>query len=72
MNRYTLKNKPLSLKGGPSVWIVLDGSGVLTGKDYSRELKNGEYFLLPNDLDNKFKIKGNIKLIECIGSEKNE
>ena len=72
MNRYTLKNKPLTLKGGPSVWIVLDGSGKLTGKDYLKEIKKGEYFLLPNDLDNKFKISGNIKLIECIGSETNE
>ena len=69
MNRYTLDKKPLTLKGGPSVWIVLEGSGTLYGKDYSRELKMGDYFLLPNDLDNKFKIKGKVKLIECIGSE---
>ena len=72
MNRYTLSNSPLTLNGGPSVWIVLDGKGVLYGKDYKREIHKGEYFLLPNDLDNKFKIKGNIKLIECIGSEINE
>ncbi len=69
MNRYTLNKKPLKLSGGPSVWIVLDGSGVLYGKDYKRVLKKGDYFLLANDLDNLFKIKGNIKLIECIGSE---
>ncbi|MCR5307462.1 MAG: hypothetical protein K6E24_00510 [bacterium] len=72
MNRYTLDKKPLNLCGGPSVWIVLDGSGVLYGKDYKREIKKGDYFLLPNDLDNLFKIKGNIKLIECIGSDNNE
>lgn len=71
MNRYTLSNKPLTLKGGPSVWIVLEGSGLLYSKDYKRVIKKGEYFLLPNDLDNKFKIKGNIKLIECIGSDIN-
>ena len=71
MNRYTLKNSPLSLTGGPSVWIVLDGTGVMYSKDYKRALNKGEYFLLPNDLDNKFKIKGNIKLIECIGSDSN-
>ncbi len=71
MNRYTLKNAPLVLKGGPSVWIVLDGNGILYYKDYKRNIKKGDYFLLPNDLDNKFKIKGNIKLIECIGSENN-
>lgn len=71
MNRYTLKNSPLSLKGGPSVWIVLEGTGVMYSKDYKRVLNKGEYFLLPNDLDNKFKIKGNIKLIECIGSDSN-
>ena len=71
MNRYSLDNSPLTLKGGPSVWIVLDGKGTLYGKDYNREIKKGDYFLLPNDLDNKFKIKGKIKLIECIGSENN-
>ena len=69
MNRYTLNKYPLTLKGGPSVWIVLDGAGLLYGKNYKREIHKGEYFLLPNDLDNKFRIKGNIKLIECIGSE---
>ena len=69
MNRYTLDKKPLTLKGGPSVWIVLEGSGTLYGKEYKRALKQGDYFLLPNDLDNKFKIKGKLKLIECIGSE---
>ena len=69
MNRYTLDKKPLTLKGGPSVWIVLEGNGLLYGKEYKREIKKGDYFLLPNDLDNKFKIKGKIKLIECIGSE---
>ena len=72
MNRYTLTNKPLTLKDGPSVWIVLDGSGIMYGNNYSKKLNKGDYFLLPNDLDNKFKIKGNIKLIECIGSEINE
>ena len=72
MNRYTLSNKPLTLKDGASVWIVLDGSGIMYGNNYSKKLNKGDYFLLPNDLDNKFKIKGNIKLIECIGSEINE
>lgn len=72
MNRYTLDKAPLTLKGGPSVWIVLDGSGILYSKDYERVIKKGDYFLLPNDLDNMFKIKGKIKLIECIGSDNNE
>ena len=69
MNRYTLAKNPITLKDGPSVWIVLDGEGLLYGKDYKRVIKKGDYFLLPNDLNNKFKIKGKIKLIECIGSE---
>ena len=69
MNRYTLSKTPLKLFGGPSIWIVLEGEGILYGKGYKRNLKKGDYFLLPNDLDNMFKIKGNIKLIECIGSE---
>ena len=71
MNRYTLKNKPLTLESGPSVWIVLEGSGILYGKDYKRVINKGEYLLLPNDLNNLFNIKGDIKLIECIGSDYN-
>lgn len=72
MNRYTLSKSSLTLNGGPSVWIVLEGKGILYGKNYKKEIKQGDYFLLPNDLDNLFKIKGRVKLIECIGSEINE
>lgn len=69
MNRFTINNSSLILNDGPSVWIVLDGCGTLYSKGYSRKIKKGEYFLLPYDLSGKFNIKGNIKLIQCIGSD---
>lgn len=69
MYRYTLDNGEMTLNYGPSVWIVLEGNGLLFGDGYERSLSKGQYFVLPYACENKFKIKGQIKMIECKGSE---
>ena len=54
---------------GPAVWICLDGNLIITGEDYKKEVKKGEYFLLPYCCENKFAIEGKGTLIECLPSK---
>lgn len=68
-NRYTLTGGKIKLSYAPSVWIVLDGEGEITGENYNKEVKQGDYFYLPFVAENKFEIKGNLTLIECLPSK---
>ena len=57
----------ISLKEPASVYVVTDGNGVLSGQDYERNLKKGDYFFLPYNAAGKFSLSGNpsIEVIEC-------
>jgi mannose-6-phosphate isomerase len=58
---------------GPSVWIVLEGAGVIEGEDYRRDLKKGDYFYLPYVAEGKYAIgtEHKIVLAECLPSKEN-
>lgn len=47
------------------IYVVIDGNGEITGKDYQREINRGDYFLLPANAVNKFTVNGKLKIIEC-------
>ncbi len=71
-NRYTLKEGgEYVMTFGPSVWICTDGEGIITGPDYRREIKKGDYFFLPYLAENQFTVSadGHIELIECLPSK---
>lgn len=71
-NRHTIKNGgSLSLDYAPSVWLCLDGEGVITGDNYERKIKRGEYFYLPYVAEGKFSITTTTSatLIECLPSK---
>lgn len=50
-----------------SVYVVTEGAGTLTGKEYERKIKKGDYFFLPYNAADKFAISGEpaIEVIEC-------
>ncbi len=48
-----------------AVYIVVEGSGIICGNGYSREIKKGDYFFMPACAMGKFAIKGNAQIIEC-------
>ena len=48
-----------------AIYVVLDGSGRITGEGYDKEIKRGDYFLLPHNAVDKFLISGDIKIAEC-------
>ena len=55
----------------PSVYICLDGNAVITGENYRKEIKKGDYFYLPYVSENKFTISTDTTatLIECLPSK---
>lgn len=72
LNRHTLNNGgEFTMNYAPSVYICLEGSAVITGENYERQLKRGEYFFLPFSAENKFKIRSNDSavIVECLPSK---
>ena len=71
-NRHTIKNGgSFVMDFAPSVFICLDGNAVITGENYKKEIKKGDYFYLPFVAENKFTISSetNAILIECLPSK---
>lgn len=55
----------------PCVYICLDGNAVITGENYRKEIKRGDYFYLPFVAEGKFTITSdtNATIIECLPSK---
>lgn len=68
-NRHTLKGGSFVMDYAPAVYIVTDGEAVISGDGYERKIKKGDYFYLPFIAENKFAIKGNATVIECLPSK---
>ena len=71
-NRHTIKNGgSFVMDFAPSVYICLDGNAVITGENYKKEIKKGDYFYLPYVAEKKFTIstETNATLIECLPSK---
>ncbi len=62
----TLSGGSFELSRGASVYVVTEGQGRIIGENYEKEIKKGDYFLMPHSAKNKFSITGkNIKITEC-------
>ena len=56
---------------GPCVFICVNGEAEITGDNYSKKIKKGDYFFLPFSAQNKFSVKSDTTatLIECLPSK---
>jgi mannose-6-phosphate isomerase-like protein (cupin superfamily) len=61
----TLDNGSFTLGRSAGIYVVLEGEGTIVGDGYKKEIKRGDYFLLPENAKDKFSIGGNIKFAEC-------
>lgn len=61
----TLSGGEFVLGRGAGIYVVLEGEGEILGDGYNKVLKRGDYFLLPENAKNKFKVSGNVKFAEC-------
>lgn len=66
VNRYSIATK-MVMSENPAIFIVTKGTGVIRGAKYSREIKKGDYFYLPNAARNMYEViaKEPLELIEC-------
>lgn len=68
-NRYTLTGGSFTPAYAPAIYICLDGEADITGENYERHVRRGEYFFLPYAAEGKFTIcSRRAVLIECLGS----
>lgn len=66
VRNITLKDGSFLFDKGAAVYVVTEGFGLITGDGYEKEIKKGDYFLMPDAAKNKFNIKGeNIRITEC-------
>lgn len=73
-NRHTIKNGgSFVMDFAPSVYICLEGKGVITGDGYEKEIKRGDYFYLPYSAESKFTVSTDSEcvLVECLPSKQN-
>lgn len=62
----TLSGGEFRLWKGAAVYVVTEGSGYVSGENYSREIKKGDYFMMPEAAKDKFALSGkNMKITEC-------
>ncbi len=67
INRITLTggSHTLNILDSYGVYIVTGGKGSLVSDSYCKELKKGDYFFMPCCLMDKFKLTGELEVIEC-------
>ncbi len=71
VERYVINSGETESLAGPCVYVVTDGEGALTGDNYEKSLKKGDYFFMPCSCNEKFKVKtqGNLTLAVCLPPE---
>ncbi len=70
VQRYIVKNGETELLHGTQIYVVTDGKGVLTGNNYEKEIKKGDYFYMPCSCNEKFKVQAeSLTLAACIPPE---
>jgi mannose-6-phosphate isomerase len=69
MSRYTVTNGEVMLHVPASVWICVEGEGVVYTDDYERNIRMGDYFFLPAAAAGKCAVKTDtsIKIVCCVG-----
>lgn len=66
VKNITLSGGEFILGRGAAVYVVTEGCGLIIGENYSREIKKGDYFLMPDAAKDKFCLTGkNMKITEC-------
>lgn len=65
VRKISLNNGEFSLNKGAAIYVVIEGNGKVVGNNYEKEIKKGDYFLMPEAAKEKFKLCGKMTLIEC-------
>ncbi len=71
VERYLVKNGETEKLPSPCVYVVTEGTGKLTGEDYEKNLKKGDYFFMPYSCKGKYSVKSDseLTLAACLPPE---
>lgn len=61
----TLSDGAFNLEKGAAIYVVLEGSGTIEGENYKKEIRKGDYFLMPVKAEGQYTVSGKIKFAEC-------
>lgn len=65
VRRISLNGGEFLLGKGAAVYVITDGEGSIKYEEYSKILKKGDYFFMPENAKEKFTLCGNLQAIEC-------
>lgn len=65
VRRISLDGGEFTLDKGAAVYVVTNGNGKIFGGEYTKEINKGGYFFIPESAKDKFKLSGNLQIIEC-------
>lgn len=66
INRITLNNGTYTLGQPAAVYCVVEGNGEISGDQYVKTVKQGDYFLLPATAAGNYTFQGeNLTVVEC-------
>lgn len=73
VNRYRIEQGIVTLEEAPAIYVVVNGIGTLRGENYSRAIKQGDYFFLPYEMAGKVDAVADEKLVivECLPPKQN-
>lgn len=71
MKRYTVNNGSVLLDAPASVWVCVEGDGVLVAENWERTIHSGDYFFLPAAAAGKCSAlsEDSLKLVCCMGGK---
>lgn len=71
MTRYCLNGGKVQLNEPASIWICVEGEGVVEAEGFQRNVKTGDYFFLPAAAAGKCSIfsEKNVKIVCCMGGK---
>ncbi len=55
----------MNVDGSYGMYIVTEGVGKITGDNYQKDIKKGDYFFMPYGAMDKFELSGNMEVVEC-------
>ena len=65
VRKIGLSGGSFTLDKGAAIYVVTEGEGKVSGDGYTKDIKKGDYFLVPVAAQDKFKLSGNMSVVEC-------
>ena len=66
LRKVTLSDGKFTFDKGACVYVVTSGEAIITSEEYSKDVKTGDYFLIPDCCKGKFTVSADsAEIIEC-------